>query len=710
MKRFLLTAVGCLLLPLVAAVGSLAATYDVGLAPGQIPQLAGVPWGALQPGDIVNINAKPGGYHEIIQISAAGTAAQPILIRGIPDPITHALPVLDGAGAVMDPHVDFRNSVFENLGVILITPRATGYVYGKTFPSYLTIESLEVRNALYDATGALHFTDQHGAARTYDGFACGIYVEFAQHLTIRGCEISFNGNGLFANSKNGAAQATTALLIERNYFHDNGQPAIPGVSNGYHEHNVYVEAVGAVYQYNRFGSLRANCHGCMIKDRSSGTVIRYNQVDASEVSDVFTIADPQGGAGYIDQQPDYRDAFVYGNTITLLNSATPNSGNNLVCFAAFNGINSYATQHRGTLYFYHNTVVNHRSGVGAFFLTDPNYSGSPSILEKVDARNNIFYTDTAIQSNPYQAFHFAVSNSITTIDLGMNWVSPGTQANWLAHGSATIVNGWSNLVVGDYAGNNNAGFALSGPLDYHLTSGSDSIDAAGPLAAAALTKGYTVDQEYFAPQSSTPRVPHGARPDLGAFETSALYTPPALNHAPYALPFSLNLTGPAPVAVTLTGYDPDGDPLTFAFTKSGVVGTLTGRAPNLVCTPPATGTGSMIVGFTSYDGQAVSAPAFIFISFNSPNNPPPTVALKSPGIYSVAGKSTPVTLTATASDPDGISKVEFYVGAKLVGTAFTAPYSVTWTTAIAGRYQVVVKAYDKLNASAYTQPSFISVQ
>src|SRR5262245_18876934 len=67
-------------LALLAVASAGGAVYNVGPAAGQIPSLSGVPWGTLQPGDIVNINVKPGGYHEIIQISAAGTAAAPILI------------------------------------------------------------------------------------------------------------------------------------------------------------------------------------------------------------------------------------------------------------------------------------------------------------------------------------------------------------------------------------------------------------------------------------------------------------------------------------------------------------------------------------------------------------------------------------------------------------------------------------------------------
>jgi hypothetical protein len=708
MKRSSLAAFGCLLLLLSAAASARAATYNVGPASGQIPNLAGVPWGALQPGDIVNIHAKPGGYHEIIQISAAGTAAQPITIRGIRDPLTNELPVIDGDGAVMDPHVNFRSPVLEPLGVIIVTPRQAGYIYGQTFPAWINIESLAIRNAMYRADGSIHFTDQHGVQRLYDGFACGIYIEFAHHLTIRGCEISNNGNGIFANSKNGAAQSSKDLLIEKNYIHSNGQPSIPGISNGFAHHNIYVECVGAVYQYNRFGPLRPDCHGCMIKDRSSGTTIRFNEIVSTDASAMFAILDPQGGSDYIDTMPDYRDAFVYGNVITLQNSST-HYGINLVWFGAFNGVQSYPKQHRGTLHFFHNTVVNHQTGVAAFSLTDPAYSGTNAIFEKVDARNNVFFTDSAINANIWNAFHLIVTPASPVVDLGLNWVSPGTLKFWTGHPSGAVVNGWGNLIVGDAAGKNLPGFANINGLDYHLTSAADSIDAAGPLAAAALAGGHDVTQEYSAPQSSVPRVVLGAHADLGAFETSAVYTPPPINHAPFTMPQSFNLTGNAPAAITLGACDPDGDPLGYYHTVPGLVGTLTGTGPNLTYTPPA-GSGSIMIGYSVWDAELYAAtPGFVFISFNAPGNPPPAVALTNPANAAVA-KSVPVALTATASDANGVKKVEFYVGPNLVGTALAAPYTLNWSSSKSGRYQIVAKAFDNLNACSFSQPRFVVVE
>ncbi|MCX6381943.1 MAG: Ig-like domain repeat protein [Armatimonadetes bacterium] len=508
---------------LIATLGvSHAAIYNVGTAVGYLAKLSDVPWGTLKPGDLVNIHYKAGGYHEIIHISQAGTQTLPIVIRGIPDPTTGALPILDGKDAIMDPHVDFRSPVFENFGVIIVSARKKNYVYGQTFPSWINIESLNIKNALYKADSSITFTDVHGKKRIFDPFGCGIYIEFAQHLTIRGCEISFNGNGIFANSKNQSAQNSADLLIEKNYIHDNGQPSIPGLSNGYHEHNIYIESDGAVYQYNRFGPLRAGCHGTMIKDRSAGTIIRYNEVVSTECSNIFAILDPQGGSNFLELKSYYPDAYVYGNVITMKASSANQSS--IVWFGAYNGVSYYPIEHRGTLYFYNNTVVNHQKGSVAFELTDLPYTPTPNIYEKVDCRNNIFFTDTAVNAHPYQAFKIVITGANGTVDMGQNWISPKTTKLWLGHEGGSVVNGWANQLVGDVNGANNPGFVDLVGGNYLLTPGANSVDAGDPLAPSALALGYDVTEQYKPHQKFKGRTTLGLASDLGAYEGTAADT------------------------------------------------------------------------------------------------------------------------------------------------------------------------------------------
>jgi hypothetical protein len=552
-----------------------ATTYDVG--PGQpLGALFNVPWKTLKPGDVVNIHAKPGGYHEKIQISASGTSAAHIVIRGIADPVSGALPIIDAKDAVEDPSIDWRNPVFSSLGVIVVSPRKSNYLYGQPGVSWVDIETLDIRNARYTADNSITYTDQNGAVRTYNSFACGIYIEWALDTAIRGCEISFCGNGLFANSKNLVIQSSQRLLVEKNYFHDNSNPYTTDptdptkvLSNGYGEHHMYTESAGITIQFNRFGPLRAGAHGCAIKDRSSGEIIRYNEFDMKEQSNVLALLDPQGGSGFIDVQPDYCDSYVYGNLITVEAYA---SGMTAFWWGGYNGPNYYAAGHRGTLYFYNNTIVNHHNRLDLFLLPDTTYTGAQPTFENVDCRNNVFFSDTVLQSSIYETMYFTAggnTNGGGAITFGSNWISPGWRKDSPNHVYAGPLNGTANLLVGDSLGANNPRFVDVNAHDYHVFSGSNILDGAGPLAAQALPANDDT-LEYFAPQSSQPRVTQSAAPDLGAVESSGAPPPPPMGGS---LQFSASGAAVAEnagaVVLTVTRTGSSSAPVSVNFATAG---------------------------------------------------------------------------------------------------------------------------------------------
>ena len=97
------------------------------------------------------------------------------------------------------------------------------------------------------------------------------------------------------------------------------------------------------------------------------------------------------------------------------------------------------------------------------------------------------------------------------------------------------------------------------------------------------------------------------------------------------------------------------------------------------------------------DKGAATTSATVSITAGSASTPP-TVSLTSPthGASFVAPAT--VTFAATAADADGIvAKVEFYVGATLVGTDTTSPYSMTWSAPV-GSHSVSAVATDNLGA------------
>jgi hypothetical protein len=98
------------------------------------------------------------------------------------------------------------------------------------------------------------------------------------------------------------------------------------------------------------------------------------------------------------------------------------------------------------------------------------------------------------------------------------------------------------------------------------------------------------------------------------------------------------------------------------------------------------------------------------VTVNNADTTPPTVSLTAPANSSTVSGT--ITLSATASDNVGVTKVEFYRdGTTLVGTATISPYSVTDnTTAVAnGSHSYTAKAYDAAGNSTVSAASTVTV-
>ena len=96
----------------------------------------------------------------------------------------------------------------------------------------------------------------------------------------------------------------------------------------------------------------------------------------------------------------------------------------------------------------------------------------------------------------------------------------------------------------------------------------------------------------------------------------------APNQPPVGDPATASTAEDTAVPITLTGSDPDGDPITFAVASAPVHGTLSGTAPALTYTPAADYFGPDSFTFTVFDGQATSVPATVTITVTEVNDPP----------------------------------------------------------------------------------------
>ncbi|MDY7227760.1 Ig-like domain-containing protein [Hyalangium rubrum] len=94
----------------------------------------------------------------------------------------------------------------------------------------------------------------------------------------------------------------------------------------------------------------------------------------------------------------------------------------------------------------------------------------------------------------------------------------------------------------------------------------------------------------------------------------------------------------------------------------------------------------------------------VFIVGQATDTQPPTATLTAPGAGATLRAN--ATLTATASDDFGVTRVEFYDGATLLGTDSEAPYTYVWNTRTApnGTHALTVRAYDAAGHEGTSDP------
>jgi hypothetical protein len=487
-------------------------TYDVG--PGK-PYLtpAAVPWLALRPCDNVMIHWRPMPYKDAILLSNRGAANKFIRVVGVAGP-SGERPVFDGQGAAFASAIPFFNPILEAMGMITVSP-PTGYTYGFK-PGYIEIANIEIRNA----SPKFGYTRRNGQAAMWGKFAAGIYIERAEHVTIRNCDIHDNGNGIFQNSKFGEAAQSRDLLVERNYIHDNGNPMSAS------EHNAYTEGVGTVYQFNTFGQPVGNTAGDNIKDRSVGVTFRYNYIEGG--AHLIALRDPQSNLDHERVQRDtwgdllVNAAYIYGNVMVMRERpGFPGSGTG-TAVAYGDGNYSWGNVRGGTLHFYNNTVVSKfDKGIWTKMATPIFEVINPLPAPVVSMRNNVLL---AVSATPGKTpTPFAMFFHYGNADFTHNWISSG----WLKtepgnHPVGNVLSPgerWNGSGVGTTLTNaqNAPGLVDWVQGNFHLTAGSPLIGAGAPLHPDVVKTGNAPLFEWSAAFLSIPHSP--ASPiSIGAFE------------------------------------------------------------------------------------------------------------------------------------------------------------------------------------------------
>lgn len=477
--------------------------YQVGPGTGQLASLDLVPWDKLVAGDTVRIFYSATPYQGKFMISGNGTASAPIRVCGVKSS-TGQRPVIDGRGATTRRGLPYGDLVHETRSVIVLKVKSNSPTYATDYPSYIQIDGLEIRGATplpagTTPTAANAFTDSKGVVRTYDAFGACIWLDRGQNITIADNVIHDCTNGIFSKSTNdGDFAVTKNIRLAGNYIYDNG------VVGDVHEHNVYMQSVNITYEYNRFGPLRAGALGNAIKDRSVGTVVRYNylnggahSIDLVEAEDFFNIAKTYAA---------YRTSYVYGNVIVKNGNegSAIHYGGDHYFASSLNETWGEPLFRKGTLYFYNNTVVINGTSGELFQLS--------TTEESAQVWNNVFYfaptvTYPCLRASSETNTKLWTSGGVLT--LGKNWSSTALADSDPWHPVSGTVTGWSNLIKGTTL-----------PVDknsYIPTSGSPVVDTAQAnlTAVTAYPVQYQYDVSTF---SAKTRAVNGTAADIGAVE------------------------------------------------------------------------------------------------------------------------------------------------------------------------------------------------
>ena len=468
--------------------------YQVG--PGKEYETVGaVPFETLVAGDTVRIFWREAHYHEKMMIGGQGTADQPIRVCGVTGP-NGELPVIDGENATTRSELQFPFEGHQVRGLVIVGHKHDDpYALG---PTHIVIESLEIRNA----SPPLSFTDKTGAYAAYSSPAAGIFVQRGEDITIRACTVTQNNNGLFVGSS-GGPDLTRNVLIESNYVYENGGLNDPS------EHNAYNETSNITYQFNHFGPPRkgpnGQVNGSNIKDRSAGTVIRYNWIE--DGAHMLDLVDAQEASATTVPMPSFHQTYVYGNV--LVRGKSP--AGSMVHY----GGDSYVFQNyrKGTLFFYNNTVIVKNEEYPDW--NKPAVFELSTMEEHLDARNNIFFsTVSPVPIRPIILLGQRDQAVLGTASFTKNWATSGWTTFDPSPGTNLSVSateqGFSASVFGT-----SPGFQDSAADDYRLLGDSPARGAGLLLTAEDVPEPYFVKFQYVLHQTGKPR-DDGAVPSLGA--------------------------------------------------------------------------------------------------------------------------------------------------------------------------------------------------
>ena len=246
-----------------AAAPAWASTYPVGASRAYKSPCLLVADVALQPGDIVEVD--PGTYTDACQLTASGTVAMPIILRGVPGP----RPVFDAASLELSGAGSVPRAIFQFTG-----------------GSHWRVQHLELKNA--------RNASNNGAAFRLTAGALDVIID---DVSVHDCQDGFMSDGL-----------ATLTVRASDVFHN-------GAGDGF-SHNFYVQGQSIVLIGNHIHDSNG---GQNVKVRSHDALIAYNLIENAGNYEIDLIQNPP------QTDAPNANAILIGNVIVRPPSADNNS-------------------------------------------------------------------------------------------------------------------------------------------------------------------------------------------------------------------------------------------------------------------------------------------------------------------------------------------------------------------------------------------------
>jgi len=189
------------------------------------------------------------------------------------------------------------------------------------------------------------------------------------------------------------------------------------------------------------------------------------------------------------------------------------------------------------------------------------------------------------------------------------------------------------------------------------------VNGTSAVGGSGANVTYTPSAGYTGPDSFTYTVSDGSLTATATVTVTVANNPPAANGQSSTTPEDTAVT------ITLTGSDPNGDPLTFAVVTGPANGSLSAITPidassaSVIYTPNPDYNGADGFTFKTNDGLLDSAPATVSLTV-TPVNDPPVSNNQTVGTPA----STPAVITLTATDIDSAALTFSIVGSPVLGT------------------------------------------